>query len=672
MRAATRKAIRLCDLMHCTALARLLPFESAVSAPLVEGPRAAMVYDFGEFSFDESRLVLSRAGERLRLPRKVLEVLAVLLRRSGDVVSREELMAEVWQGAHVEAAVLTQAIFLLRKALGDHPAEPRFVATIQGRGYVFLGAVARAAEEPSPRSRVPTEDLREGGSGTWFLRWKPSRWAPSVGLVAAALLASWGFWQTRGPDASAGIRSLAVVNFTNYGSVEDAHFSAALTDAVVAALTVRSEIPIRALSANPAIRGGFESDAVLTGGYLRDGDTIRVTARLDGARRGRALWAAQRDFAAGNLLRLQDEITRWLAASLSRQLPGKLSSAPQPTAPVPAMSQAAYETYLEARLLLSQRNERGLGLALAHFQRAIDQAPSYAPAHAGLAETEILMGAYQYGSLTPRARYDRAKRAARRAVELDPRSGEGWAILGMVSLLGDLDAVEAQGHLDRAVSLAPHSARAHHWRAWVLYVRGRPDAAEQELRRARALDPLSSIIRTAQGTLSLFRGRFGEAQSRYREVLELDPAFGRARLGLGLIAEQKGDRAAAERHLQMAASQLGDPEEAWAALAHLYGRANRREDWEAVYARLGRERAHPYERALAWLGVGDERRALRALRDAIDQRRIGPWDLTGDPRLRKIRGPEFDHLLAHAGLQPGSADAGRSDRSMASGQRAAR
>lgn len=495
-----------------------------------------MVYDFGEFSFDERRLVLSRAGERLRLPRRVLEVLAVLLRRNGDVVAREELMAEVWQGAHVEAGVLTQAIFLLRKTLGDKPAEPRFIATIQGRGYVFLGAVARAADEPSP---VSAGDLREGASGTRFLRWKPARRGVGMGLVAAALLAAWGYWQ-------------------------------------------------------------------------------------------------------------------------------------QPTAPAPAMSPAARETYLEARHLLSQRNERGLGLALAHFQRAIEHAPGYAPAHAGLAEAEVLMGAYEYGNLAPRARYDRARLAARRAVELDPRSGEGWAILGMVSLLGDLDAAGAQGHLDRAVSFAPRSSRAHHWRAWVLYVRGRPDAAERELRRARALDPLSSIIRTAQGTLSLFRGRFGEAQSRYREVLELDPSFGRARLGLGLIAEQKGDLAAAEKHLQVAASQLGDPEEAWAALAHLYGRANRREDWEAVFSRLGREKAHPYARALAWLGVGDERRALRALREAVDQRRIGPWDLTGDPRLRQIRGPELDALLAHAGLQPGSDDASRIGRSMASGQRAAR
>ena len=511
----------------------------AVSAPLVAPSRASTVYEFGEFSFDDRGLVLARAGERLRLPRKVLEVLAMLLRRNGEVVSREELMETVWQGAHVEAAVLTQAIFLLRKALGDNPAEPRFVATIQGRGYAFVGPVVASApsaiEIPEPVSEAP--------------RPRRFRWPIATGLAVAALLVTYGLWK------------------------------------------------------------------------------VGLGAPEPGPR------------------------------------------APQQTSRTPALSANAYETFLEARHLLSQRNERGLALALEHFQQAIDQAPDYAPAHAGLAECHVLMGAYEYGSLPPRSRYDAARRAARRAVELDPKSGEGWATLGMVSLLGDLDAEEAQRHLDRAVALAPSSARAHHWRAWVLYVRGRPNAAEKELRRARALDPLSSIVRTAQATLSLFRGRFGEGQARYREVLELDPAFGRAHLGLGLIAEQRGDLAAAESHLRAAAAQLGDPEEAFAALAHLYGRAGRREDWETVFSRLGREEAHPYSRALAWLGIGDERRALQALREAIDQRRIGPWDLTGDPRLREIRGPAFDRLLAHAGLDPA---AGRASGARASGQQASR
>lgn len=522
-----------------------------MSEPLVAPTRASTAYGFGEFSFDDRGLVLARAGERLRLPRKVLEVLAVLLRRSGEVVTREELMAEVWQGAHVEAAVLTQAIFLLRKTLGDNPAEPRFVATIQGRGYVFVAPVV-TLERPSPDPGPPAH-----GSP----RRRAARWAIAAGVAVAGLLVVlYGLWRVR----------------------------------------------------------------------------------LAGA---------------------------W---SVWESLPELGSPAPKQTTPPATLSPAAYETFLEARHLLSQRNERGLALALDHFQRAIEQAPGYAPAHAGLAECHVLMGAYEYGRLPPKSRYDRARVAARRAVELDPRSGEGWATLGMVGLLGDLDAAEAQRHLDRAVALAPRSARAHHWRAWVLYVRGRPNAAEQELRRARALDPLSSIVRTAQATLSLFRGRFGEGQARYREVLELDPAFGRARLGLGLIAEQHGDLVAAESHLRMAAGQLGDPEEAWAALAHLYGRADRRQDWETVFTRLGREDAHPYARALAWLGIGDERRALQALREAIDERRIGPWDLTGDPRLRRIRGPAFDRLLAHAGLGPGAGGASRADRSLASGQQAAR
>ena len=509
-----------------------MPCPIAVSAPPVESPRATTVYDFGEFSFDEHRLVLSRAGERLRLPRKVLEVLAALLRRNGDVVTREELMAEVWRGAHVEAAVLTQAIFLLRKTLGDTPSEPRFVATIPGRGYVFLGAVVgEAAKRPSAAA---------DRGGWWRAQFLRSRAAVAAAVGAATLLAAYGISRIDAPAAEG----------------------------------------------------------------------------------------------------------------------------PQA---LPSLSPSAREAYLEARHLLSQRNERGLELALKYFPRALELAPDFAPAHAGLAEAETLMGAYDYGNVQPRIRFERAELSARRAVELDPRSGEGWAILGVVSLLGDLDVQVAQRHLDRAITLAPQSARAHHWRAWVLYVRGRPQAAERELEKARQLDPLSAIIRTAQGTLSFYRGRLSESRAHYLEVLELEPTFGRAHLGLGMVAEQEGELATAEEHLRIAAGQLGDPEEAWAALAHLYGRTGRRAQWEAMLVRLGGDEAHPYARAQAWLGVGDERRALKALRDAIDERRIGPWDLLGDPRLRAIGGAAFDRLVVWAGLRPAPYDTSGEDSRSASG-----
>jgi tetratricopeptide (TPR) repeat protein len=249
-----------------------------------------------------------------------------------------------------------------------------------------------------------------------------------------------------------------------------------------------------------------------------------------------------------------------------------------------------------------------------------------------------------------RNRYERARRAARRAVELDPRSGEGWAVLGLVSLVADLDPGESLWHLDRAVDVAPGSSRAHHWRAWVLFLQGRPHAAEAALARARALDPLSPIVRTAQATLSHYSGRLGEARARCQEVLELQPDFARARLRLGLIAEQEGDFGTAERQLQIAARDLGDSEEALAALAHLYGRAGRHAERQRVLARLGERKLSPLSQAVIWLGAGDERRAIAALAEGVDQRRLLAIELVGDSRLEGIRHRLFDELPTLAGL----------------------
>jgi TolB-like protein len=201
-----------------------------------------------------------------------------------------------------------------------------------------------------------------------------------AGLVATAFAAGYRLWPLGTPSSPASIDSLAIVTFTNYGPVDDAHFSAGLTDAVVAALASRSEIPIRSLDAgksggnatNPLPRRALESDAVLTGGYMRAGNTLRVTARLDESRTGRALWAGTRDFPAGNVLRLQDEVTQWLATSLSRELPGTSSSASQRPF-VPAREPKAWEDHLEARHLVRRAAAAGIP--------TVDVGPSGAGAH---------------------------------------------------------------------------------------------------------------------------------------------------------------------------------------------------------------------------------------------------------------------------------------------------
>jgi DNA-binding winged helix-turn-helix (wHTH) protein len=119
----------------------------------------------GEWRFDRSLSRLSRRGEERRLEPKVADVLAVLIQRAGEVVTRDDLLTAVWGDSSVVDAVLTRAISELRKALGDDPRQPRYLETIPRRGYRLVAPVRTPEDSPLPfrtLAVLPFDDLSPG------------------------------------------------------------------------------------------------------------------------------------------------------------------------------------------------------------------------------------------------------------------------------------------------------------------------------------------------------------------------------------------------------------------------------------------------------------------------------------------------------------------------------
>ena len=98
-------------------------------------------YTFGPFSLDTEARALLREGEPIPMAGKTFDTLVVLVQNRGRLVDKEELLSRVWPGTVVEEANLSQAIFTVRKILGDSPKDPRYIATIAGRGYQFVAPV---------------------------------------------------------------------------------------------------------------------------------------------------------------------------------------------------------------------------------------------------------------------------------------------------------------------------------------------------------------------------------------------------------------------------------------------------------------------------------------------------------------------------------------------------
>ncbi|HEY0432172.1 MAG TPA: transcriptional regulator, partial [Pyrinomonadaceae bacterium] len=99
------------------------------------------LYEFGPFRLDASERLLTRAGERVPLTEKAFDTLAALVRRGSRLVSKEELIAEVWPDAFVEENNLDKSISAIRQALGEKPSAPEYVETVRGRGYRFVAPV---------------------------------------------------------------------------------------------------------------------------------------------------------------------------------------------------------------------------------------------------------------------------------------------------------------------------------------------------------------------------------------------------------------------------------------------------------------------------------------------------------------------------------------------------
>src|SRR5215212_2943354 len=105
------------------------------------------LYEFGPFRLDASERLLTRAGERVPLTEKAFDTLAALVRRGGRLVSKEELIAEVWPDAFVEENNLDKSISAIRQALGEKPSAPEYVETVRGRGYRFVAPVSEVRDQ---------------------------------------------------------------------------------------------------------------------------------------------------------------------------------------------------------------------------------------------------------------------------------------------------------------------------------------------------------------------------------------------------------------------------------------------------------------------------------------------------------------------------------------------
>ena len=333
------------------------------------------------------------------------------------------------------------------------------------------------------------------------------------------------------PSGSHGPKSIAVLPFANMsGDKENEYFGDGIAEEIINALAQLPGLHVAARTSAFSFKGKNEDlrgigatlnvETVLEGSIRRSGNRVRVMAQLINVADGFHLWSERYDRELTDIFAIQDEIALAIAAKLKITLDADQS---QQLVRAPTANVEAYENFLKARRLLRARG-RSMFDAVECYERAIALDPAYADAHAGLAYTLILQAFW--GMVHPIEAGERARIAARKAMDLDPSLVEVQAATALVAMCVELDIAKAKASWASFPALDPGNVDAHVLRAGFdrCYTRGEFDRAIAELRAAEAADPLNAYPVAQLAVVCAYAGRHAEGQETARRALELDPA----------------------------------------------------------------------------------------------------------------------------------------------------
>ena len=619
---------------------------------------------FGIFELDVRAGELRKAGVKLRLQGQPIQVLATLLNNAGELVTREELRAQVWPA---ETFVdfdhsLHNAIARLRETLGDSAGTPRYIETLPRRGYRFIGTVERIGIEESSRS-APSEPSRE--APVVPVRRGPRAihmFALVVVLVIAALLILLPSLGHRAA-ATASVRSIAVLPLDNFsGDPGQEYFVDGMTDelitdlAQIGGLRVISRTSVMRYKgtrkALPEIAQELNVDGIIEGSVMRSGQRVRITAQLLYGPTDKHLWAETYERDLGDVLSLQSEVARAIAQQVRAQVTPQQQARFGAARPV---NPEAYDAYLRGRYYLSNlfTTPQPLNMARIYFEEAVQKDPGFALAHAGLADAYLYSAIFR--QVSPESAYRPAEEALRHALTLDDSIGEAHDTLAVLSWRYSWDWKAVERELNEAIALAPSYICAHEDRAEYLSFRGRRSEAEAELSKSLELDTSVSSALTESAVDYQLRD-FDRLIEASRRGMALNPKEWVEHFYLGVGYEGTGKRLESVTEYQKAVEMSGGDQDATAALAHAYAGIGRRAETQKILRDFAQASTKayvsPYLIATLYATLGEKDTAFKFLEKAYLEKSLDlSWCLKADLRIDNLRSdPRYRNLLRRVGL----------------------
>ncbi len=471
------------------------------------------------------------------------------------------------------------------------------------------------------------------------------RWvALAAGLLLIAPVIAYRIAMPNRPSAQMRIVVLPFQNMT--GDPNQEFFADGMTEEMISQLGATNPARLGVIGRTSAVKyknsgKGIDQignelgvDYVLEGSVREAGSRVRVTAQLIRVSDQMHVWSQSFDRSLKDAVELQSDVAQAIARRIDVGL-GERRAARQQAAQV---DWEAYSAYLKGRhLLLDNKTDATVAVALQYFQRAIELDPNFALAYAGLADA---YGEQADADQPSEKALALSKQAALRALAINPDLPEAHVSLADVLFFNEWKWAEADREYKRALQLKPTYEEGHHSYSHYLTLAGRHGEAIEESQLLLRLDPLSSHMNAHLGAAYLRAGRFDDAVTQLKKTIALDPNYMRAYLFLGVVYESQKLYPEAIAALKKAVSLAGETLEGQAKLARVLIESGDKKEGLLMLKHLEMEAQRrfvsPVELASIYTALGDHEKALTLLENALQQHNV---------RLLFIhQGHEFDPL----------------------------
>jgi TolB-like protein/DNA-binding winged helix-turn-helix (wHTH) protein/tetratricopeptide (TPR) repeat protein len=618
-------------------------------------------YLFGEFQLDCERFELRRKGIPLRLERQPMELLILLASSGGRLVTRPEIARRLWD---TEVFVDTEhgintAIRKIRHALREDPENPRFLQTVTGKGYRFVGVAPEPQPAPPPappdQPSQPTQPEPPVHQPVVPTRTSSRIWLTgSIAAVLAILIgiATFGARSVRGHTAKPAITSIAVLPLDNLsGDPTQDYLADGMTDELTTMLAKSSTLRVISRTSVmqykgahrplPEIARQLNVDGILEGSLARSGDNLHMTVQLIHAPTDTHLWAESYDRNANDLVSLPHDA----ALTIAQETHSAVGSQP----PQKYVSPAAHDAYLRGHFLWFAGQDEASGQ---YFLKATQLQPDYALAWAGLS-SYYGAGAVDF-KLDPRTALPLSVAAAHKSIELDPSLPEAHLVVAAGEYwLNDWNLPAAMNELDHAVDLDPRYAEAWHLRSKILIQLNRYQEGIEEQRRAMEITPFERPWGMAYAYLMTrnFDAAIDDAKARIEA--HPDPitwwVLSEAYQGKGMDKESEQ---ALERALLLWNNQ-SDLESVRRAFARGGRTAVLRYYIDHYKAQSQKGYESPYHFASLYAQLGDKQQALAYLDECIRQHAPPILDIQNDAAFDSLHSdPHYRAIVQKIGLPP--------------------